>query len=362
MKAKIIVILAGVAVLHLLLLAGICSTGGCKTHVLERRTFIPAPTPKPITEEIEVEPTQEEEIKIEKTSVEPGLPPFPPVEITEVSYTVKKGDSFWKIARMYGVSSKELAAHNNMSLKKPLVAGKVLKIPPGGKFVPAEKRPPVKKIMSSEKKKRRRKPESASSNVKKQIPLPAKNTGAGSVYTVKKGDSLWKIAVRHNLKVSTLAAANSLDSRKSLVVGQKLYIPSKNAKGLQDIPVPPKKIKAVAEKKADEETAKNTVAALTSSEAAPTPQEKNALDLLDRGDYSGNLVNIPDPDSSKQSVKSIIGNIEPDSTVEIVKDTTVDRIAKDYQVTPEEIRKWNPNIPADGKLKKGEVINIKWAP
>jgi LysM repeat protein len=62
-----------------------------------------------------------------------------------------------------------------------------------------------------------------------------------TTYTVGRGDSLWSIAKKNHLKVSELAAANSLKVGTTLHLGQKLLIPSKalpEAQGASAAPPP----------------------------------------------------------------------------------------------------------------------------
>ncbi|UOO38725.1 SafA/ExsA family spore coat assembly protein [Oscillospiraceae bacterium CM] len=57
------------------------------------------------------------------------------------------------------------------------------------------------------------------------IPLSA--AAAGATYTVVPGDTMWKIAVRYQIGVSELIAANPQIKNPALIyVGEKIYIPS----------------------------------------------------------------------------------------------------------------------------------------
>ena len=62
--------------------------------------------------------------------------------------------------------------------------------------------------------------------------LPA--SAAGSVYTVVKGDSLWKIAVKHEIGVSEIIAANPQIKNPNLIYpGDRVNIPAQDAAVLE---------------------------------------------------------------------------------------------------------------------------------
>ena len=98
------------------------------------------------------------------------------------TYTVKAGDSLWNIANKYGVTVNELKSLNNLT-NDSLSIGQVLKIP------------------------------SSSSN------------NFSNTYTVKAGDSLWNIANKYGITVDELKNLNNLTSN-TLSIGQVLKVPS----------------------------------------------------------------------------------------------------------------------------------------
>ncbi len=104
-------------------------------------------------------------------------------DTTENTYTVQKGDSLWSIAKKYNTTVEELKAANNLS-SNLLSVGQILKIP-------TVQETPENYI----------------------------------VYTVQKGDTLYKIANEYNLTVDDLIEYNNLSST-NLSIGQKLLIPN----------------------------------------------------------------------------------------------------------------------------------------
>lgn len=123
----------------------------------------------------------------------PLVTPAPPAGPGK-SYTVARNDSFYKIAKAHGVSVKAIAEANPDVDPRKLRAGQVITVP------------------------------SAAS--------PAPETGGlgtpdanGSVYYVKAGDTLTRIAKLHGTTVKALRSLNNLKSDR-LHVGQKLKVPS----------------------------------------------------------------------------------------------------------------------------------------
>lgn len=98
------------------------------------------------------------------------------------TYTVKSGDSLWRIANRYNTTVDELKRLNNLT-SNTLSIGQILKIP----------------------------------NIIGNLP--------NFTYTVKSGDSLWSIANRYNTSVSAIKQLNNLNNNL-LFIGQILKIPN----------------------------------------------------------------------------------------------------------------------------------------
>lgn len=104
------------------------------------------------------------------------------------TYTVKKGDSLWKIARANGCTVQSLADANGLNANGVLQIGTKLRIPGGSSS-------------------------SASS----------KSAASGSTYTVKKGDSYYTIGKKLGVNYLKLMKANGGDDK--LKPGQVITIP-----------------------------------------------------------------------------------------------------------------------------------------
>jgi len=149
-------------------------------------------------------------------------------------YTVKSGDSLWSIAKKYNVSVSDLKNANGLT-SSLLSIGDVLKIPTVIEDEPKENVYVVKKGDSlykiaqnydttvSEIMKLNNLTSTALS-IGQILEIPVKNV-SNNTYTVKSGDSLYKIAQNNNTTVNELKSLNNLTSNL-LSIGQVLKIPT----------------------------------------------------------------------------------------------------------------------------------------
>ena len=107
------------------------------------------------------------------------------------TYTVKSGDTLYKIANQFGLSVNELKSINNLSTNN-LSIGQVLK-------------------------------------VKKDTNNDSATSDKSSTYTVKSGDTLYSISRKLNVSVDEIKRANNL-TNNLLTVGQILQIPTDTTK------------------------------------------------------------------------------------------------------------------------------------
>ncbi len=119
-------------------------------------------------------------------------------------YIVEKGDTLWSIARKYNVRVSTLASYNGISEHSVLPIGKKILVPSKSSYIPPKKTKTTKSVKTT----------------------PSKTIS----YTVKKGDTLWSIARKYNVRVSTLASYNGISNLNRLKIGQRLKIPQGSAK------------------------------------------------------------------------------------------------------------------------------------
>jgi len=127
---------------------------------------------------------------------------------TSVStYTVVNGDTLGEIAQRHGVTTRELANHNNLSNPNSLRVGQVLEIP-------AATRTPSRSGSTGS-------PSTSRGGSTARQPLPSDGK-----YTVQSGDFPGSIAQKFGIKTDDLMAANpQVTDPKKLRIGQVLTIP-----------------------------------------------------------------------------------------------------------------------------------------
>ena len=151
-------------------------------------------------------------------------------------YTVKKGDSLYSIARLYDVSVEDLKTFNKL-VSNVLAIGQVLRIPDiveksDTSVYYVKKGDSLYGIAKSygvsvEDIKRLNSLSSNSLSIGQELLIPglsSENAPSVKVYTVLKGDSLYKIANLYGISVDELKTANKLSS-SVLSIGQQLVIP-----------------------------------------------------------------------------------------------------------------------------------------
>ena len=294
--------------------------GGCTSpRMLENRGHIPPATltpPEDANEIVNDAMAMEGNVDITSANdLQGDFQGFPEVKTEIIVHKVKKGDSFWKIARMYAVGMKELAAHNNMDLKKPLRAGIVLEIPSGGRLVPKEEYVPVKVQTVSTK------PSHKTANTK------------NGFYTVRPGDSLWLIAKRHNTTINKLTDANGISKRTPLKVGQKLNLPEGS--------------------KAAVKTASNT----GKVNLVPEATEDGSLSKADNDLLNDLIDNSSEPENNSENAPLDISsdNYLPHTIKEGDSWNTVSEM---YGISIASLKRANPKIASLKEPKVDTVINI----
>ena len=149
------------------------------------------------------------------------------------TYIVQKGDSLWSIANKFNMTVSELKNLNNLT-NNLLSIGQVLKIKDssnnGKTTYTVQKGDSLWVIankygITTEKLKSYNNLKSNLLSIGQVLKIPQGKTSTENIYTVKKGDSLWTIANRYNTTVEKIKVLNNLTSNL-LSIGQQLKIPN----------------------------------------------------------------------------------------------------------------------------------------
>jgi len=112
------------------------------------------------------------------------------------TYTVVAGDNLFRIAMRYNMTPQELASANGIPNMNIILVGQQVNIPNCG----ATGATPVPGV----------------------TPVP----GGGTTYTVKQGDTLFKISLQYGVPVTSIAAANGISNINLILINQQLTIPA----------------------------------------------------------------------------------------------------------------------------------------
>ena len=99
--------------------------------------------------------------------------------VSEIIYTIKKGDTLWDIAKVYNTTVNELASYNNIKNAYLIYAGNKLRIPISSDTI---------------------------------------------LYTVKRGDTFYGIAYRYGTTVDKLVRDNNIENRNLIYPGQVIKV------------------------------------------------------------------------------------------------------------------------------------------
>lgn len=122
-----------------------------------------------------------------------GLQPNPsPSSNNSVTYTLRRGDSLYRVSLIFGVTVDDLMAANSLSNANAVYPGLVVRVPD----------------------------QSASEN------QPEMGSSNRKTHTVSAGETLTRIAIQYGVTVDGIMAANGLNDATSIYAGQVLNLPA----------------------------------------------------------------------------------------------------------------------------------------
>lgn len=163
-----------------------------------------------------------------------GVPYTTPGEsaVDDGYYIVKKGDSLYKIARLYNITIEELKKLNNLTSDVLKIGQKLLIVEPladediyivqkGDTLysIATKLSTTVNELMELNNL------TSTVLSIGNKLLIPKSTATSYQIYKVQKGDSLWSISQKYNIPVNELIALNNL-TNLTLQIGDKLKVPN----------------------------------------------------------------------------------------------------------------------------------------
>ncbi|HBJ86553.1 MAG TPA: hypothetical protein DDZ88_22395 [Verrucomicrobiales bacterium] len=232
------------------------------------------------------------------------------------TYVARPGDTLWRIASTHRVSVGEIQQLNRMTEEEVRV-GQTLLIPS-----PHRLSSPTTQVSY-----RPSTPGGSSSTV-----------STASYYTVKKGDSLKAIAIKHKMATNTLASANGIKDANKIFVGQRLKIPGRSS--------------SVAS------STRSTPPARESSDTVPLP----GFGIADATPPpAAGLAPAPTPPPAPAApAKPAASTADTHRGIlayRVDRSDTIETIATQFSTTPDRIREIN-RLSASTPLKSGDEIMV----
>jgi membrane-bound lytic murein transglycosylase D len=127
-------------------------------------------------------------------------------------YTVREGDTVTSVAQRFGTTTQHLRELNQLGTANTVQIGAELRVPSSAKALPPQVLQAAARVDARSR----------------------RTQSVRAVHVVRKGDSLWSIAKRHNMDVVTLASMNRIDPADTLRAGQRLVLHPEDAAGAVD--------------------------------------------------------------------------------------------------------------------------------
>jgi N-acetylmuramoyl-L-alanine amidase len=256
-------------------------------------------------------------------------------------YMVKKGDTLDKIAKRNDTTIAVLLKLNHMKLDDPLYFGRRLKVPTAEKEFSDDNRDEEIKVSAAAEKS-----------------SPPASTPVTTLYMVKKGDTLDKIANRNNTTIAVLLKLNNMKMKEPLYFGRALKVPGR-------------------EKEISDENKDQEVKASTAAEKSSLPASSSVIRVyrVKKGDtldkvaernnttiavllklnkmklqeplYVGRKLKLPHAEANGGKAEKATGSKAKAFVYKVKKGDTLDKIARRCNTSVSELRRLNQIRRAD---------------
>ncbi|MBQ7731819.1 MAG: LysM peptidoglycan-binding domain-containing protein, partial [Lentisphaeria bacterium] len=203
-----------------------------------------------------------------------------------------------------------------------------------------------------------------------------------TLYVVKSGDNLSMIAYRHHVKLADLIAANKVDPKATLRIGQTLVIPAAGAKAASTTTKPATTTKTDSgSKPATTTKPATTPATTTKTEPATTTKPATTPATTTKGgEGSGGIVepigggsmggsgsaSASTPATTKPAAGSATAGLDPVSglsdsnvfAVPIDSESTLEEVANNHDKNLEDLIRLNPEFKPGQKIPAGTAVRM----
>jgi len=219
-----------VACLALAVPVGMTWTGNLGAGTPVARASVPATEPIGAAESgmpAAALPTSEPELVASPVHARPQAEVAPPATAKKRVVTVKAGDTLSGIAKLGGLTVRELASLNGLKDLHSLKIGQEILLPAAAAPNVAAFAPPAQPlVLALAPETPALSDDAAQSPANQAPPKPAVKLAADpAAYTIRSGDTLSMISSRFGIKIATLASANDLTEKDTLAVGKTLKVP-----------------------------------------------------------------------------------------------------------------------------------------
>lgn len=254
------------------------------------------------------------------------------------SYTIKPGDSLWKIASANKLSVEDLKKWNGLTTDA-IYANQILNLAPAASTI------------------------ATSSS---QAPAQKPQTAASSEYSVKAGDTLSRIASLHKTTVSDIQKLNNLTSYL-IFPGQKLKVTSEVITPIKPItvataPIPAPAITPTTSSASYKVVKGDTLSGIAMRNKVSVTQLMNWNNLASSTIRIGQMLNIQNVTAAVQPVAPVApvapaAPVVSAGTYTIVKGDTLSGIAIRHGISVTQLMNWN-NLTSS-TIRIGQVLKVQ---
>ncbi len=277
-------------------------------------------------------------------------------------HVVKKGETLNSIAKRYGVDQKDIVSANKIRISTRLPVGKKLLIPTDAPSDSIDDAKPAPAPDAAQDK-----------DAAPQVVPPRK-------YKVKKGDTLYKIALENNVSLESLQQQNKLEKHARIHVNQELMIPGTGAV-LASNTGSASKAPSAPESETPKETSTHVVAKGESLGTIAGKYNVKVDDLVKGNDLKSTTIRVGDKlvvarattglktekaaPITGTSMPSIMSetpkpaaSAEVNGTYTVIAGDTLSGVASKHKMKLKELREAN-GLDADATIKIGQKLKVK---